>query len=382
MFKVAVGQSCDIDAELAARELGATPPRAALVFASVELDHRRVLERIGAAHPGLPLIGCTTDGEATSRLGFHENSLALALLAGDALTVATAVARDVSRDPVERSRVAAAAAARALGRPPALCVTTPESLTTSGAAILEGLRAGLADIAPIVGGLAGDAVKHSGTYQFHGDEVLRDAAPLLLLAGPLAVSVGLSSGWAPIGRRGVVSRADGHVVHEIDGRPALEFYRHYLGDDSPSGDYPLAVFEPDGAGFFLRAPQRSDPETGRVAFFGDVPEGALVQLTTADRRNILARCDQAIAAAVADYPAKRPAAALFFSCASRRRVLGSRTAEELGTIARHVGDDVPIAGFYAYGELGPTARGGPSRFHNETIVVTLLGERDEGGEAG
>ena len=107
MFKVAVGQSCDIDAELAAsevvaqcsRELGATPPRAALVFASVELDHRRVLERIGAAHPGLPLIGCTTDGEATSRLGFHENSLALALLAGDALTVATAVARDTMRHP-------------------------------------------------------------------------------------------------------------------------------------------------------------------------------------------------------------------------------------------------------------------------------------------
>ncbi len=408
MLTVAVGQSNDIDATAAAAEvagqceraLGGRRARAGLVFASIDLEHARVLETLARAFPEARWIGCTTDGEATSaagrdgaRLGFQESSLAVMLFASDTLSFATAVARDLSgaasgadapaSDPRARVRDAVREAARALSRPPSVCITTPESLTSSGAAIVDGLVEGLADErVPIVGGLAGDGVTWTGTSQFHGAEVLHDAAPVLLIGGPLTVSTGVASGWTPLGRRARVTRAEGNHVLEIDGRPPLEFYRHYIGEGGvPSGEYALAVFEADADAsdprFYLRAPQRSDERSGEMSFFGDVPEGATVQLTQTDRASILAGCQSSIDAALAGLDEDIPRrAALFFSCAGRHRLLGSHTPQEFALLRARLDDDTPIAGFYAYGEIGPVERGQRARFHNETFVTVLLGSRD------
>ncbi|MCA9717246.1 MAG: FIST C-terminal domain-containing protein [Myxococcales bacterium] len=406
MLTVAVGQSNDIDAtaaaEMVARQCEASlrgqTARAGLVFASVELDHRRALETLARAFPQARWIGCTTDGEATSAGaqpgaeegdapgGFHDSSLAVMLLASDALEFSTAVARELSAaggeaDARARVRDAVREAAAALTRPPCLCLTTPEGLTTSGVAIVEGLARGLDDAPPpIVGGLAGDGLTWTGTSQFHGTEVLHDAAPLLLIGGPLVVATGVASGWSPIGREGLVTRARGNVVLEIDGRPPLAFYRHYIGEDGvPTGEYALAVYERDEVDFYLRAPLSSDERTGEIRFFGDVPEGARVQLTHADRDAILVGCRASIDAALASLePGASPRAALFFSCAGRHRLLGSRTPEEYALLRARLPDSAPIAGFYAYGEIGPISQGQSARFHNETFVTVLLGSREPG----
>ena len=406
MLTVAVGQSNDIDATAAAAEvtrqceraLGGRSPRAGLIFASIDLEHERVLEALARAFPEACWIGCTTDGEATSavdlegeRVGFQESSLAVMLFASDTLSFATAVARGLSgddSDPRARVRDAVREAARALTQPPSVCITTPESLTTSGAAIVDGLVDGLADErVPIVGGLAGDGVTWTGTSQFHGAEVLHDAAPVLLIGGPLTVSAGVASGWSPLGRKATVTRAEGNRVLEINGRPPLEFYRHYIGEGSvPSGEYALAVFDADAASercFYLRAPQRSDEQSGEMSFFGDVPEGATVQLTQTDRASILAGCQASIDAALASFDEDVPRrAALFFSCAGRHRLLGSRTPQEFERLRARLGDHTPIAGFYAYGEIGPVERDQRARFHNETFVTVLLGSRDPSEEHG
>ncbi|MCA9657570.1 MAG: FIST C-terminal domain-containing protein [Myxococcales bacterium] len=386
MLKVAVGQSEDIDAPDAIEEalaqcratLGDAAPKAALVFATAELEHPPILRAIRESFPGIPLIGCTTDGEMSSVGGFSEASLVVALIAGDAIEVIAEVGRGVAEDPRRRAAETAARARARATQPIRCCITTPESLTTSVDAILEGLKEGLGDAAPIVGGAAGDQVKFVGTLQFFGDEVLQDAVPVLLLGGSLLASHGVASGWQPVGKRAKVTDAAQNTVRRIGDQTALAYYQRYIGDDNlPSGEYALAVFEPgrDSYSYYLRAPVHSDPETGAVTFFGEVPVGATVQITQSHRDGIIDACASSIAQARSTYPGEAPAAALCFSCAGRRHILGTRAAEEIEQLRGALGPSVPIAGFYAYAEIGPTGPGRPAQLHNETFITLLLGER-------
>jgi hypothetical protein len=68
-----------------------------------------------------------------------------------------------------------------------------------------------------------------------------------------------------------------------------------------------------------------------------------------------------------------PDAALFFSCAARKNLLGTRTGEELEQIRGILGRAVPICGFYGYGEISPHM-GDPTgtKYHNESFVTLLL----------
>jgi hypothetical protein len=77
--------------------------------------------------------------------------------------------------------------------------------------------------------------------------------------------------------------------------------------------------------------------------------------------------------AVQNYPGKMPAAALFFSCASRRQILGSRTQEEYQIAQSCLSQSLPSCGFYTNGEIAPLEDRGISYFHNETFITLLLG---------
>src|SRR6267378_5883492 len=353
--------SVDAVAELIAGakvELGASVPRVAMLFAGIDHDFAIVLEQINAQWPGIALIGCTTDGEMSSHILFAEDSLALVLLSGDDFHAVSGVARSVSTDVAGSIRGSANDAVQVLagrGGAPRLCITMPDGLTVSGSAALDALRAELGDAVPIFGGTAGDQWRFKGTRQFHGTEVLQDSVPFLLFDEGVVFSFGVDTGWRPIGREGRVTEVDGHVVRAIDGRPATEFYREFLGnaDITQLTEYPLAVTADDDRGansyYYLRAPGRTDEATGCIHFLGDVPDGARVHITTTNRATILDATRTSFQHALDDFPnasggGGKPALALCISCAGRKQILGSRTQEE-ARIVNELLAGVPAAGF-------------------------------------
>jgi hypothetical protein len=382
--------SVDAVAELIAGakvELGASLPRVAMLFAGIDHDFATVLEQINAQWPGIALIGCTTDGEMSSHVLFAEDSLALVLLSGNNFSAVSGVARSVSTDVAESIRASVNDAVQRLagrggnGGAPSLCITMPDGLTVSGSAALNALRAALGDAVPIFGGTAGDQWRFKGTKQFHGTEVLSDSVPFLLFGEGVVFSFGVDTGWRPIGREGRVTEVDGHVVRAIDGRPATEFYREFLGnvDITHLTEYPLAVTADDGRGFYLRAPGRTDEATGCIHFLGDVPDGARVHITTTNRDQILDATRTSFQHALNDFPKSsgvegKPALALCISCAGRKQILGSRTQEE-ARIVNELLAGVPAAGFYGYGEIARLGEDGISHYHNETFTTLLLGGR-------
>ena len=131
-------------------------------------------------------------------------------------------------------------------------------------------------------------------------------------------------------------------MHEIDGSPAIEFYRKYLGlDIKPAAELPLAVLNGNGEVDYLRTSWGDIDETGAVTFLAAVPPDARVCLTMADRDAILTGCSQSLAMAKSNLPAgAQPAVALVFSCAARKLLLGTRTVEELKLIRGTLGDSV------------------------------------------
>src|SRR4051812_9228610 len=196
--------SVDAVAELIAGAqvaLGASLPRVAMLFAGIDHDFAVVLEQINTQWPGIALIGCTTDGEMSSLVGFAEDSLALVLLAGDDFHAVSGVARSVSTDvaatvrasvddAVERLAGRGCVDRRRSGGAPRLCITTPDGLSVNESNVLNALGAALGDAVPIFGGTAADQWRFKGTWQFHGTEALQDSVPFLLFGDGVVFSFG------------------------------------------------------------------------------------------------------------------------------------------------------------------------------------------------
>ena len=93
----------------------------------------------------------------------------------------------------------------------------------------------------------------------------------------------------------------------------------------------------------------------------------------ADGDEILAGTDGSVASAIAGFASPEPEAAIVISCAARKWLLGTRTGSEIDQVRSKLGDDVPVVGFYAFGEIAPLGTERDIRFHNETCVTVLLG---------
>ena len=386
MLTVAVAHSIELDSQEAIEEvleqcrkkLGDLQPQAGLLFTGIDHNFQLILNKITEVYPGIELIGCTTDGEMSSVNGFSDDSIVLTLFQSEEITFKAGVADKVSEDQLTPIKKAVDTAGSSLDQEPVLCITTPHPWNINHDAVINGLQQSLGDNLTIFGGVAGDQWRFQGTYQFYNNNVFTNAVPFLLIAGPLLYSFGVESGWMPIGKKGKVTQAEKNVVYKIGDRSALDYYKYYLGEDFetedmlPISDYPLAVFEDDGESFYLRALGSFDKEKESITVGTNIPEGSTVQITHATRDKIIEAAKMSVKSAKTDYPGSKPSVVICFTCAARKQVLGTRVKEECQILKSNF-PDLPVAGFYTYGEIGPLHKGKPVRFHNETFLSLLLG---------
>lgn len=383
MLKVGVGHSDDPDTDAAIAEIidqclqtlaGPDQVQAGVLFAAPDFDHDAVLAAIHDTFPHIELIGGTTDGELSSVLGFQEDSLTLMVFSSDVLEIRAGIGEQASAHIDTAVQQAVQSALAKTTQSPRLCLTVPESLTVSGVSIVDSLVKTLGDGIPVLGGTTGDQMQLQRTYQFCGRQVYSDAIPVLIFSGDLLFSHGLASGWKPLGYAAIASHTEGNVVFKIGEQTAIEYYANYINKETFSQEYPLAVWESaDSDRFYLRAPFQFNLEQGSITFLGDVPQGSWVQITNSNRDEVLEAASDAYQNALQEYPGDTPEAALVFSCAARHLVLGTRTNEEYENFRKAAPTVIPSCGFYTYGEIAPLAKGKTSQFHNESVVVLLLG---------
>ncbi|BAZ36802.1 hypothetical protein NIES4101_27220 (plasmid) [Calothrix sp. NIES-4101] len=388
MLKVVVGHSEDPDSlfaieevlEKCTKDLEGTFPQAGVLFAAIDFEHSLILKEINRVFPEIALIGCTTDGEMSSVLGFQEHSLTLMLFSSDTVEIHAGVGYEAREKPIVAAEQAVQQANQKSSTPAKLCICLPASytgdgLTTNGELILQGLKQSLGVQIPILGGTAGDQYRFQKTYQFFGTEVLTDSLPILIFSGDILFSYGIACGWEPIGIKNIVTKSHGTAVYEIDGESALSFYQRYLGERPPTSENPLAVYEGDSDRYYMRVPSTYDLETGCIHFLGNVPEQAVVSFTDINRNQVVAASKTALNIALENYPGTQPEAILLFSCCCRRWLLGTRAKEEYLLVKKELFQNIPICGFYTYGEFAPLEPQGSTYYHQETFVTLLLGTK-------
>lgn len=383
MFNMAVGQSDDVDALEAVRDvigqcrtrLRGQTPRAGILLVAFDSFDARLQAEVRGAFPGMQLIGSTSAAQMSSDSGYHEDAVTLAVFATDQVDITAGAGARVDMDPVAACRAAVDQALAGTDKQPRLCVMLLDALGAELA--LDEVRAALPSDVVLVGGASSGTSLRAPrpNYQFSNDDVVEDGVALLLFSGPLAFSVAVGTGLRPIGPTGVVTRSEYGAIHEIDGRPAMKFIEQYMHEPGPATyGNPLAVQEEGSSDSYHRVLIGHDPTSGSLFIPGSLPVGARVQLTTAGTDEIIAATSDIVRQATKSFPSgATPTAALLFSCAIRKFLLGTRTGLELAGAQKLLPEGVAVAGMYCGGEIGPVGDGPASRFHTETFIALLLG---------
>ena len=391
-LEVAVGWSAKVNAlsagteaaESALSRLPSRTPHLALVFGSSWLDQIPLLDGVHSVIGAIPLAGESTAGEITSE-GPRSHSCVVALFYSDTPFCSVGLGEAIDRNPREAGQQAGYAAIRGFrGNRRAGLLLFGDGLATSFADVVRGLQEALGTSSLIAGGMAGDDLRFSRTYQYAGDRVVSQSVVGVLIGGAVKIGVGIEHGFAPISKPRRITRAKANILYELDDQPAASVYEEYFGTElvqrmqqegltRQAIAYPLGIQREVSEQWLLRNVV-SFGEDGSLLCSGELPETGWLQLMIGSREAAL---DAAYRAAQqATRPLNRIACTLVFDSALRRKLLGPRHAEmEIARIKDVIGAATPLVGCYTYGEQAPfgTTTYERSTVQTGSVLVIALG---------
>src|SRR5262249_21680514 len=174
----------------------------------------------------------------------------------------------------------------------------------NGSQLVRGLNSVLPETVVVTGGLSGDGTRFKRTWVCVGDKVRSGIVAALGFYGDhVIIQHGSKGGWDKFGPERVVTRSEGNVLFEIDGKPALSLYKEYLGEKAaelPASGllFPLSLrASAKDDKFLVRTLLAVDHDKNTMTFAGDVPKGHLVQLMKADFDRLVGGASLAAASA-------------------------------------------------------------------------------------
>jgi small ligand-binding sensory domain FIST len=362
--------------EQARSALGDLSPSLAVLFASSHfLGSAETLVAAIAEQAGpLPLIGCVAESVAG---GAHEveSEPAVSLWLGAGLGPVETFAMEFIRTPSGGAFGGYQFPRDAAGVHLMIC----DPFTFPAAGLLAHLneqRPG----AVVMGGMASAALPSRQSQLFLDDRVLSRGAVGVHL--PRAeVHPLVAQGCRPVGDAYIITRAEGNVILELGGRPPLTRLQE-MAAALPGRDQELLAegvllgvvideyrSEPGQGDFLVRGVIGADPDSGIIAVGDEIQVGQTVQFHVRDAASADEDLRRALERGSAALGGQRPAGALLFTCNGRGSRMFSEPDHDAGLIATMLGD-VPLAGFFCAGELGPV--GGQNFLHTFTASIALF----------
>jgi hypothetical protein len=350
-----------------------------LIFGSIEhFSFPGFHESIHRAFPEALLLGCSTAGEITAA-GVDDGTCTI-----------TAIKFDQTRLNQGSTRLAGMedsfAAGERLGKQiaaadlKAVLVFGP-GVQINGSALVNGITSIIGNAIPITGGLAGDGGAFKETFTIGPNGVANDHIVALGLSGDgLRFGHGSFGGWEPFGPARKVTRCDGNILHELDGEPALEIYRRYLGEHAkglPASGllFPFAMLGEDHSAVgLIRTILGIDEASGSLILAGEIDPDGYLRLMHASTDKLVSGAESAAEAAVSMLQNSGESLAILVSCVGRKLVMGNRVDEEVEAVGEVFGQAGTLTGFYSYGEISPFAPSASCKLHNQTMTITCLSE--------
>lgn len=238
---------------------------------------------------------------------------------------------------------------------------------------------------PVVGGMASGGSR-PGTNTLVVDSRTYDSGAVgVVIGGGVRVRPVVSQGCRPIGRPLVITRAESNMIFELGGRPALERLRELYGELTEAdrdlvraslhvGRAATEYRESFGRGDFLvRNVVGADPQSGVIAVGDTVRTGQTVQFHVRDAAS--AHDDLRELLVAERTRGAVPVGALVFTCNGRGTRLFPQPHHDAACVRECLGQ-LPAAGFFAQGEIGPIGR--HNCLHGFTASIALF-DRGESG---
>lgn len=271
-----------------ARAIAGVPLAGGLVFCSHRFERTQLAAALDGLMPGVPLFGCTSAGELTTR-GYDSDSLVFIGFPADAFRLELLRFTDLDSFDTQTARkqvrhfsgTCRNNAAEALG----------EGLSHVALFLVDGLshreelltmtaQEALGDI-ELIGGSSGDGLAFKETGIFFGGQFQRDAAVIGLLSSSRPMQVFSANHYRPGSDRMVITEADAETrtVFEINAVPAAEEYLRMVGQPSEALDSAFFASHPlmvrTGGEYHVRSIQSANAD-GSLTFYCAIDRGVVM----------------------------------------------------------------------------------------------------------
>jgi len=403
---VGIGHGVGADAAAVGRETAkmavsglsdGSRPGWAIAFCGGRLDGRRVLAAMRGVWGDIPVVGGAAIGTITRRaVGYSGFECATALFPASAGAPEIVVDRGLNAGE-EAAGERLGAKIRAAAHPGATVVlfydsirSAPPPVLHTGSRLVEGIYRGLGDhdVRLFGGGTVSD-FRLTESHVFDGNDQALHAAVAVVLPPSITSRTTILHGCVPTGSFMEITRIDGAIVYELDGRPAFEaleravgapidarrakemFLRVTLGEKH--GD-PFAPF--DEAAYVNRLIVSADPDAGSLTLFeADFRVGSRVQFMARDNDLMFDSVRRRTAALMDEVAPEACVLGLYIDCAGRTGLTSATETEEAELVLAGVHPDIPVLGFYSGVEIAPLM--GRSRPLDWTGVLTVFCRRPE-----
>lgn len=270
---------------------------------------------------------------------------------------------------------------RPLVQPDLKCVLLfSDGKSINGSEMISGVNSILDDHIIVSGGMASDGAQFVSTTVGCNEIPQNNQLVAVGLYGDsISVGVGSMGGWDAFGPKRLVTKSNGNVLYELDGKNALELYKKYLGsqvDNLPGSAllFPLALHKENMHVYLVRTVLDVNETDSSMVFAGDIPEGSLVQLMKTNFDRLIDGAYEAAEQGISSLEAHEAEFALLISCIGRKLVLGPRIEEEIEACSEVFGQQTTLTGFYSHGEFSPLQSDFGCQLHNQSMTITTLRE--------
>jgi hypothetical protein len=382
-------------AEQALEKAGVDRPDFVFMFASIGYDQHSLLRAVRETTGGAPLTGCSAGGTINGHDADESNfSVLVTAISSDELRWHNGIARGLVEDDT-----------RAVGQRVAKDLLPHLSAETIGLFIfpderigfgvsrnnLDNFFAGLEENLPSErflpmwgGGAYTESDNGKPPHQYCDDEVISGGVSYALLSGEAQASWAISHTVIPIGGERIVTRSKSNVIYEIDNKPAVEVLEEYLPEHALSNDRDWIRYAVSLALCFRAPSYMKDEEfvvrgvpavkmaDGSIIVQTEVHEGTSVWFSSRDKEKLATGLDRMATQIKEQLGGENPKLVFQFECATRGKMM-LREQEKLQFLRhfrRSVDPDVPWAGYYCAGEIGPVEK--HNNHHLYTSVVLAL----------
>ena len=370
------GQAAREAVEQARAALGEEPPAFAVLFASqhFHVSAQALLAAVTEQLGPLPLIGCVAESVAGGPIEAESEAAVSLWLAAGIGPVET-----FAMEFIRTSNGGAFGGYRFEPDRPGVCLLISDPFTFPAEYLLTHLNENASGM-QVMGGMASGGLGAQRSRLFLDGRVLSEGAVGAYLPDARIHPL-VSQGCRPIGDPFTVTAAEGNLVQELGGQPAMTRLQDLAASLSAEDRELLAqgvqvgiVIDEYGSkrsqgDFLIRGILGAQPETGAIAVGDEVDIGQTLQFHVRDAGSADQELRRLLEQETKDLGGQRAAGALLFTCNGRGARLFPQPNHDTGLIAEVLGG-IPLAGFFCAGELGPVS--GQNYVHTFTASIALF----------